>query len=79
MSRTHNCRIPGCDTIIRVRFLMCHDHWQMLPRSLQDRVNDEYRRWEEIGQGQLTVGYVRAAEEAIKHVTEKEAQEHELR
>jgi hypothetical protein len=71
MSRTQNCQIPGCDTVIRTRFLLCHQHWQMLPRSLQDRVNDEYRRWMEQGGGDPTVGYRKVVEEAIKRVTEK--------
>lgn len=73
MSKTHNCQIPGCDTVIRVRFPLCHRHWQQLPRSLQDAVNDEYRTWQEVGQEHPTVGYRKAVEAAIRHVTEREA------
>lgn len=71
MSQTHECQIPGCDTIIRIRFTMCHQHWHMVPRALQDRVNDEYHAWEEIGRGHITVGYRKAVEAAIEIVTEK--------
>ncbi len=73
MSRTHTCQIPDCETVIRVRFLLCHEHWTMLPRSIQDRVNDKYHLWQEIGQEHPTVGYRKAVEAAIQHITEKEA------
>jgi hypothetical protein len=75
LSKTHNCQIPGCETVIRVRFLFCHEHWEKLSHSLKDAVNDEYRLWQEVGQEQPTVRYKEVAQAAINHVDKREEAE----
>lgn len=68
MSRTRDCQIPGCDTIIRAKLLMCHLHWIRVPHHIRDAVNHEHRLWREAGQDHPTVGYLKAARQAIDYV-----------
>jgi len=42
--RHRPCPIPGC-TRYRKRFhVMCHEHWAMVPGSLQDQVWESQRK-----------------------------------
>lgn len=40
---THTCPARGCPREVADRFLMCGDHWRMVPRHLQQAVYTAYR------------------------------------
>jgi hypothetical protein len=47
-SRMHQCAAVGCYMTIYERFLMCHKHWNLVPRDLQDLVT---ARWDDMQRG----------------------------
>lgn len=39
---THNCEAAGCDRVISTRYLMCLQHWRLVPADVAREVN---RTW----------------------------------
>jgi hypothetical protein len=39
----HTCHARGCALSVPPELLMCHRHWQMVPREIQRRVRATYR------------------------------------
>lgn len=62
--RKHHCHATGCTGAVRPELLMCKDHWQVVPRTIQIAVRQNYRP------GQCddlmpSKGYCRAARLAV--------------
>ena len=62
--RKHSCHATGCAASVPPEMLMCKDHWQMVPRTIQIAVRENYRRGQcdDITPSQ---GYCRAARLAV--------------
>lgn len=45
MSGTLECGIPGCGKKLSRRFLMCRDHWALVPPVLQQAVEKTQEEW----------------------------------
>lgn len=39
---THECPVAGCALQVRQRWLMCPEHWGMVPRRLANAVYNAY-------------------------------------
>ena len=74
----HQCRIPGCETMIASGLLMCPPHWLTVPRSMRQDVNRTWRAFnramdgtrEEIAEAMQR--YQAAADAAVVVVTRSE-------
>ena len=67
----HLCHAKDCDEEVPPRMLMCYPHWRMVPKKLQAAVWDAYVPGQEIRKTPSR-SYVKAAQEAIDAVAEKE-------
>lgn len=38
MTDLHNCAIAGCSQQIKTKFMMCREHWAMVPPSLRREI-----------------------------------------
>lgn len=65
---THRCAIPQCKARIPKEFLMCHRHWQDVPKTLQDKVWRTWKRWRSGENGEGLREYQTAREEAIAYI-----------
>ncbi|HEX4135885.1 MAG TPA: hypothetical protein VHY84_14820 [Bryobacteraceae bacterium] len=68
----HTCNAESCRRLILVKFLMCYEHWAMVPPSLQ---KDVWRTWHEgLRRNQIhpTLEYAIAVAAAVRAVTEAE-------
>jgi hypothetical protein len=61
VERKHKCPVDVCQVAVGQKFLMCAEHWALVPRTVQDWVNREYRKG-------FTAEYFKARAEAIKEV-----------
>ena len=43
MSRPHRCCAIGCRAYSPPKYLMCHEHWSLVPHALQAEVNRTLR------------------------------------
>jgi hypothetical protein len=39
----HACRVAGCEAEVEERFLMCREHWAMVPAPIRNAVLEAYR------------------------------------
>ncbi|MCL2729299.1 MAG: hypothetical protein FWE15_04655 [Actinomycetia bacterium] len=62
---TRTCPVRGCPREIADRFLMCGDHWRMVPRRVQQAVYTAYRA------PRPDVLLAAARDAAIQHVNER--------
>jgi hypothetical protein len=53
MPETHRCPAGQCIAQIAMRFLMCGDHWAMVPRPLQQAVYAAYDHGRGLGTEEL--------------------------
>lgn len=67
----HHCHARNCKVSIPPRLLMCPKHWRMVPRRIQNNVNRNYRRGQEIDKNP-TMEYMGAAKDAIDSVAWQE-------
>ena len=56
------CHAHGCARMIKPRLLMCHKHWAMVPRKLQDRI---YLALYDMDEGRSQIPYLAATSEAV--------------
>ena len=63
----HTCHIPHCDLEISTSQLMCRRHWTMLPKPMQKRVWESYRKGQEDTKDPSS-SWLRVAREAIDYV-----------
>jgi hypothetical protein len=61
----------GCEVEIAPKLLMCPAHWQMVPKSLQQKVWASYRKGQEITKTP-SKDYVTAAMNAVRYVARRE-------
>jgi hypothetical protein len=67
----HLCRAMKCKRNVHPRYLMCPQHWRMVPRALQQAVWATYVRGQEVTKTP-TREYLRAAHRAILAVADAE-------
>lgn len=63
------CEAAGCHRLIKPRLLMCHKHWQKVPREIQERVFLTLDDWKH---GASARPYVIATAEATLAVAQAE-------
>jgi len=68
----HVCHAVGCDTPCHPRYLMCADHWKMVPQTIQACVYFEYTTGQCNGRVMPTKAYFDAARSAIMFVRKRE-------
>jgi hypothetical protein len=66
-SPSHVCPVEHCILDVPNRFLMCGDHWHMVPIGLQRAVYAAYRRGEGVG----TLALMDAQNAAVQAVNER--------
>ena len=72
MSR-HLCHATDCIAPVPPKYLMCSEHWYMVPKHLRDAVWAAYRRGQERGDAAITAEWHRAAAASIGFVARKES------
>jgi hypothetical protein len=68
----HKCHAYLCDKPVEPRMLMCKKHWSMVPMEIQVRVKKYYRVGQCGGGMRPHPEWMKAAREAINHVTKAE-------
>jgi hypothetical protein len=63
----HTCHAEGCNRHVLPRFLMCPEHWKIVPRSIQSWVYATYRPGQEIDK-RPSEEYIKARNAAITAV-----------
>lgn len=43
---THTCAAPTCDRTINDRYLMCPEHWRLVPEGIADELTRAWRAYE---------------------------------
>jgi hypothetical protein len=66
------CAARGCNEPVHITKLMCPDHWDMVPRAIQEEVNRTYRVRRSRGGG-FFAPHATAMAKAIKAVPKVEA------
>lgn len=69
----HTCHLPSCDESVPRRWLMCKEHWFMVPRDIRREVNRTYQPGQEKGEVLPSEEWHEAADKAIEAVARKEA------
>lgn len=59
---TTRCPIPGCDWVKPPDWLLCRNHWRMVPKSIRDRVWRAKRG---------SLDHLAASREAIAAITDR--------
>lgn len=63
------CHVLICNEQVPLKFLMCRQHWFMIPRQLRDRIWAAYQPGQERGEVAPSLEWHLASDMAIKHVT----------
>lgn len=67
MTQAHDCPATGCGRRIGRDYLMCRNHWYMVPRALRDRVWDTWAN----GRGAGTPAHFEAITKAVAAVNSR--------
>lgn len=67
----HICHATGCKQIVVPAMFMCRTHWYWLPKPMRDAIWKAYRKGQELDK-QPSAKYLKAAQEAIEWVADKE-------
>jgi len=63
---THACKARGCNRQVPKRYLMCRQHWAMVPEPIRLEV---WAAWAEVqSSGQLTTRYAETVRQAIDSI-----------
>lgn len=68
----HTCHAIGCACPVLPSLLMCRKHWNLVPKSLQQKVYAAYRKGQEVDK-KPSAEYLAVAREAIAVVRKKES------
>lgn len=68
----HTCHLPTCDEEVQPEYLMCGEHWNMVPADIQAKVWKHYQPGQEHGIVTPSEEWHEAADKAIELVAEKE-------
>lgn len=67
---SHGCPAGHCILIVDDRFLMCGDHWAMVPRPLQQAVYRAYDHGRGLGTGELLAAQTAAIDAVNARLTQ---------
>ena len=67
----HRCAVTACETVVDVNWLMCSQHWLMVPRSVRRRVHRNHRSGQRLT-GQVSGQWIESAKEALAWVIHHE-------
>lgn len=68
----HRCRAVGCQHDVKTSFLMCIDHWRLVPKKVREQVLATYRQRR---RGAAAFGaYLTAVQAAVDAVHGKQVQ-----
>jgi hypothetical protein len=62
---THKCPVKDCLSLVDRKYLMCPQHWALLPKPLQQAV---WISWREVNKDKIYHNYREARQNAIDHV-----------
>ena len=70
----HTCHAKNCTAEVPPRLFMCKPHWRRLPKHLQDAIWEHYEPGQEVRKDPSRE-YLSAADDAVKWLAEKEAED----
>lgn len=74
-TNAHRCAVPHCRHMTAHRFLLCSDHWSMVPWGLQQDVKHAYGRMLRAGRaGDALIAHHRAAAAAVAAASDRDIQ-----